>query len=157
MVEGTQRAPWAARGAVVGVSLSLALTACTDDGDDTAATDSSAGAAGSAGTAGSAGAAGSAGVTFEPSDAGPFGFRRDVYPIFVQYCGDCHSVNGPYHNIASPDLAEAYADAVEFAERIVIKIQQGSMPPACVFDEAACVPADALAIIEHWIERGTPE
>ena len=90
-------------------------------------------------------------------DAGAFGFRRDVYPVFVEYCGGCHSVNGPYHDIASPDQALAYADAVEFAERIVARIEQGNMPPACVFDESACVPEAALATIERWIASGLPE
>ena len=90
-------------------------------------------------------------------DAGAFGFRRDVYPVFVQYCGECHDVNGPYHDIASPDLAQAYSDAVEFAERIIARIEQGNMPPACVFEASACVPEPSLAIIERWIASGTPE
>lgn len=90
------------------------------------------------------------------ADAGPFGFRRDVYPIFVEYCGQCHSVNGPYHDIASPDLAEAYADAVEFADRVVARIAQGNMPPGCVFDDAACVPAEDLLVIERWIAEAVP-
>ena len=91
------------------------------------------------------------------ADAGPFGFRRDVYPIFTAYCGQCHSVNGPYHDIASPELDEAYADSVEFAERIVVRIAQGNMPPGCVFDDAACVPPADLETVERWIAEGLPE
>ena len=90
-------------------------------------------------------------------DAGTAGFRCDVYPLFVEYCGECHSVNGPYHDIASPDLSEAYADAVEYAPRIVARIEQGSMPPQCVFDDSACVPAEALETIERWIASGMTE
>jgi hypothetical protein len=92
-----------------------------------------------------------------PADAGPFGFRRDVYPIFVAYCGECHRVNGPYHDIASPDLALAYADSVEYAERIVVRIRQRNMPPGCVFDVSACVPDESVASIERWINEGLPE
>jgi hypothetical protein len=92
-----------------------------------------------------------------PADAGPFGFRRDVYPVFVEYCGECHRVNGPYHDIASPDLDEAYADSVEYAERVVARIRQGNMPPGCVFDAGACVPGEALAVIERWIDAGLPQ
>jgi hypothetical protein len=95
--------------------------------------------------------------TRAPADAGPFGFRRDVYPIFAAYCGQCHSVNGPYHDIASPELDEAYADSVEFAERIVARIAQGNMPPGCVFDDSACVPPADLETIERWIAEGLPE
>jgi hypothetical protein len=91
------------------------------------------------------------------ADAGPFGFRRDIYPIFVAECGRCHSVNGPYHDIASPDLVEAYADAVEFAERVVARIRLGNMPPGCVFDEADCVSSSDFALIERWLAEGMPE
>jgi mono/diheme cytochrome c family protein len=91
-----------------------------------------------------------------PADAGAFGFQRDIYPLFVTYCGQCHSVNGPYHDIASPDMATAYADAVEYADRIVARIAQGNMPPGCVFDEAACVPSAAQLAIERWLDEGLP-
>jgi hypothetical protein len=92
-----------------------------------------------------------------PSDAGPFGFQRDIYPIFIAECGRCHSVNGPYHDIASPDLQEAYGDAVEFAERVVARIRLGNMPPGCVFDDADCVSSDDFALIERWVAEGMPE
>jgi mono/diheme cytochrome c family protein len=91
-----------------------------------------------------------------PADAGAFGFRRDIYPIFVTYCGQCHRVNGPYHDIASADVAEAYADAIQYADRVVARIEQGNMPPGCVFDDAACVPPEALLSIKRWIEEGSP-
>lgn len=91
-----------------------------------------------------------------PVDAGPFGFRRDVHPIFVTSCGPCHVVNGPYHDIASPDLALAFGDAVEYADRIIARIRQGNMPPGCVFDEAECVSDESLLVIERWVEAGFP-
>lgn len=89
-------------------------------------------------------------------DAGAFGFRRDVYPLFVDECGMCHSVNGPYHDIASPDLDVAYGDAVEFADRIVARIRQGNMPPGCVFEPADCVPVEGLELVQRWISEGSP-
>jgi hypothetical protein len=89
-------------------------------------------------------------------DAGPFGFQRDIYPIFLGQCSMCHSVNGPYHDIASPDRELAYADAVEFADRIVARIQQGNMPPSCVFDDADCVSASDLGLIQRWVAEAFP-
>jgi hypothetical protein len=86
--------------------------------------------------------------------AGPVSFQWDVHPLLVKYCGDCHSVNGPYHNAASPDLAVAYADAVDFADRLVARITQGNMPPGCVFDEAECVVEPELDVIRTWISEG---
>jgi hypothetical protein len=153
MGDGTGRAR---RAAVIVAA--LAVWACDDEGPETSALSQAPDAGESAaplvstpgdGVTADSGASGA-------QDAGAFGFRRDVYPVFVRYCGECHDVNGPYHDIASPDLAEAYADAVEFAERIVARIEQGNMPPACVFDAASCVPEPALATIERWIASGTP-
>lgn len=95
-------------------------------------------------------------ATFGDAAPGAFGFRRDIYPLFVAECGMCHSVNGPYHDIASPELDVAFGDAVEFADRIVARIRQGNMPPGCVFEPGDCVPAEALELIERWISEGSP-
>jgi hypothetical protein len=95
-------------------------------------------------------------ATFGDAALGAFGFRRDVYPLFVHECGMCHSVNGPYHDIASPDLDVAYGDAVEFADRIVARIRRGNMPPGCVFEPEDCVPAEGLELVQRWISEGSP-
>jgi hypothetical protein len=141
------------------VSIALALVACDDDEPEVATLPvlPDAGAVPDASAASGADAVVTPDTCGAALDAGTAGFRCDVYPLFVEYCGECHSVNGPYHDIASPDLSEAYADAVEYAPRIVARIEQGSMPPQCVFDDSACVPAEALEAIERWIASGMPE
>jgi hypothetical protein len=139
-----------------GLLLAAAAWQCGEPDRDVASVASAAGAAEASPLDAGAVLPADAGAVL-PADAGPFGFRRDVYPVFVAYCGECHRVNGPYHDIGSPDLARAYADSVEYAERIVIRIRQGNMPPGCVFDTSACVPAEAVASIERWIDEGLPE
>lgn len=113
--------------------------------------------AGVLGTFESGGDAGTSLAAPVPADAGAFGFRRDVHPLFVTHCSPCHVTNGPYHDIASPDVAAAYADAAEYADRIVARIRQGNMPPGCVFEASECVPEAALLVIERWIAEGLPQ
>jgi len=96
-----------------------------------------------------------------PGDAPTF--YKDVAPILQQHCQSCHAPG----QIAPFSLIE-YAQAKSVAELIVLRTQDGSMPPWGAMSTDECEPrfgwkhdtrlSDAqLATLEAWKNAGAPE
>jgi hypothetical protein len=89
-------------------------------------------------------------------------YTADIQPILVANCSPCHSVdNSGGHNAAS-----SYDDAVERADDIVDEIESGGMPESGSGNvgcdggdpgDPGCVSAEDFALIQQWVEDGTPE
>ncbi|MDI3286607.1 hypothetical protein [Polyangium sp. 15x6] len=106
------------------------------------------------------------GCSSEPSDAGTAAgptFHKDVAPILQKHCQSCHSPG----QIASFSLIE-YEQVKNLAGLIVMRTQDGTMPPWGAIDTDECTPrfgwqhdsrlSDAeLATLEAWGNAGAPE
>lgn len=98
--------------------------------------------------------------------SGPVSFAADIHPIFAQRCGPCHVANGSGgHNVGSPDLDEAYSDAVKEGQTLVIMINGGGMPPSYAAPpndcnglpgSPGCVTVAELTLIQTWLAQCTP-
>ncbi len=78
----------------------------------------------------------------------------DVKPIMEQYCTSCHAstLSGSARQGApnSVDL-DTYAGVRQSADRVVARMDAGSMPPG------GGVPTDQIATVAAWQAQGTPE
>jgi hypothetical protein len=120
--------------------------------------------AGGSGLAGSGGAAGSANDDAGVDDAGSalVTYTGQIQAILVANCSPCHStLNNGGHNAAS-----SYDDAVQVADEIVDEIASGGMPESGNGNQGCeggdpgdpgCVSVDDFALIQRWVEDGTPE
>lgn len=142
------------------------------------------GAAGMAGSAGMGGDGGSAGCIPVAPDAGALdagdpdaatdggalgvvSFAADIHPIFVQSCGPCHVTDGSAgHNVGGPDVAAAYAEAVNIGERLIERVDEGGgMPPSyadppnnCVGGpgDPGCLTLEEFALLQTWFAQCSP-
>jgi hypothetical protein len=122
--------------------------------------------AGGSGLAGSAGSG--SGGTGGASDAGgddagvAVTYTGQIQAILVANCSPCHAtLNNGGHNAAS-----SYDDAVREADDIVEEIESGGMPESGNGNQGCeggdpgdpgCVSAADFALIERWVQDGTPE
>jgi hypothetical protein len=94
--------------------------------------------------------------------AGPT-FHKDVEPILQKACQNCHSSG----RIAPFNLT-SYADAKAVADLMVLRTQDGSMPPWGAQETSECKPrhgwkddrrlsAAEIATIAAWRDAGSPE
>jgi hypothetical protein len=95
-------------------------------------------------------------------------FARDIQPIFAQRCGTCHVTDGSAgHNVGSPDIDVAYADAVELGQTLLDRINGGGMPPSyadppnnCANGagpgDPGCVTIDEFERVQAWIAQCNP-
>ncbi|MET0411019.1 MAG: hypothetical protein ABW217_06970, partial [Polyangiaceae bacterium] len=120
--------------------------------------------AGGNGLAGSAGAGGSVTPDAGGADAGSEAvtFTGQIQAILVANCSPCHStLNNGGHNAAS-----SYDDAVREADDIVREIASGGMPESGNGNQGCdggdpgdtgCVSVEDFALIQRWVQDGTPE
>jgi hypothetical protein len=152
--------PWAI---VVAAALSFG---CSDDASNDAV--------GGAGTGGGGGAAGAGG------GIGAVSFAADIHPILVMRCSDqasqCHTSinNGPFQpGHAATNVEDAYEETQEQSgsdeliyERMLERVTTDgpmSMPPPYAnppcegrVGAPGCISEAELALLQAWIEQGTP-
>jgi hypothetical protein len=153
------------------VAAAFVLACSSDDSDDGGASGSGGGA-----TGGSGGGGGSGGMQMPPGVS----FASDIHPILQMKCSgtgsSCHGVDQapfqPAHG--SSDVDEAYEATQEngvtgepvyerILERITSENATAIMPPSYAdppcqgaIGAPGCITAAELALIEAWIEQGTP-
>jgi cytochrome c553 len=97
----------------------------------------------------------------EPPAAGALSFENDIQPIFNATCGPCHAEQGLAGvSIGDPDIATAFESAVDFEDRVMARIDLGTMPPPCgggAPGDPGCISEDDLADVEAWYAAGAPE
>jgi hypothetical protein len=142
------------------------LFGCSDDSSNDAASG-----AGGGGTGGGAGAGGGVGTV---------SFAADIHPILVLKCSDqasqCHTSinNGPFQpGHAAPDVDDAYEETQEpssggepIFERMLARVTTDgpmSMPPPYAnppcegeIGSPGCISEAELALLQAWIDQGTP-
>ena len=85
-------------------------------------------------------------------------YGEDVYPIFLEHCGSCHSQNG-----VGPMSLLTYQDAYPWAQSIKEEIVNLSMPPwpaedgFGAFKHRSSLTAHELNVLVDWSNGGTPE
>ena len=94
-----------------------------------------------------------------------------IHPIFVEKCGDCHTINNRGHiEIGHPDQRQAYensqlaalvAPGKTVGEAIILRAWEGSMPHKsyCSGDpetdnNETCLSKEELDLIQRWIDTG---
>jgi len=113
------------------------------------------GGSGMGGTGPAPGAGGTAAE--EPPPTGEsVSFEADVWPIFMNRCGTCHTTGrSGGHSVGSPTLATALSDAQRLGEELVTRMDGGGMPFGCVTaGMAPCVPLAELQTVEDWVDGG---
>jgi hypothetical protein len=94
--------------------------------------------------------------------AGPT-FHKDVEPLLQKSCQSCHADG----RIAPFNLV-TYADAKAVADLMVLRTQEGTMPPWGAQETSECKPrhgwkddrrlsADEIALLAAWRDAGSPE
>lgn len=79
----------------------------------------------------------------------PLSFATDVRPIMTDHCARCHATGiegAPSIDFEDYDVASARVD------RIVARMQEGTMPPSGEPD----VPVDQLQVVVDWSEAPSP-
>jgi len=92
-----------------------------------------------------------------PPDPVAVSFELDVWPIFQANCTPCHTELGRGgHNVGSPTLAIADADARRLGATLIQRLDGGGMPPACtgVPGDPNCIAVEDLATIQSWLDTG---
>jgi len=90
-------------------------------------------------------------------------WHRDVAPVITEKCTACHNQGG-----IAPFSLETYADAKAVASLVVGAVMDGRMPPFLAQETDSCQPrqpwaddlrlsADQKALIQKWVDNGTPE
>lgn len=97
----------------------------------------------------------------ETPAAGDLSFATDIQPIFNQTCGPCHAEAGQSGvSIGDPDIDTAFESAVDFEDRVLERIDLGTMPPPCgggAPGDPGCISEEDLADVEAWYAAGAPE
>ena len=91
---------------------------------------------------------------------GGLAFEADVWPILNTTCGPCHAGSTFGGNdIGDTDVANAFDEATRVADRIIARVEGGTMPPACTGDpgSAGCMSVEDFDTVKSWVEAGTPE
>lgn len=92
-----------------------------------------------------------------PEEPVALSFERDVWPIFQANCSPCHTELGRGgHNVGSPTLEVADADARRLGATIIQRLDGGGMPPTCsgVPGDPGCISVENLATIQTWLDTG---
>ncbi len=98
-----------------------------------------------------------------PPDAAPttqLTWYQDVAPVVSKHCMSCHQAGG----IAPFSLTD-YEDARDNAQRMLVQIDQGTMPPFDAREEPACTPrfgwvddprlsASEKKLLHDWVDQG---
>lgn len=97
-----------------------------------------------------------------PAGGATLSFADDIQPILVQTCGPCHDGVSATAGvtIADSDVDAAFENAVDREDRVLARIDQGTMPPGCLGGapgDPGCISEDDLADLEAWYEAGAPE
>lgn len=79
----------------------------------------------------------------------PLSFATDVKPIMKEYCAECH---GPGINGAPALDFEDYDTMVDLADKVIMRIIDGSMPPPGYQK----VPKDKLQLLQDWSADKAP-
>ncbi|MCH7666985.1 MAG: cytochrome c [Acidobacteria bacterium] len=91
-------------------------------------------------------------------------FNKDIWPILVRSCVNCHRVGG-----AGPMPLTSYQEVRRYAGRIkaktAIRDRRGAMPPWYVekdigiqqFQQDPSLTDEELAMIQAWADNGAPE
>jgi hypothetical protein len=92
---------------------------------------------------------------------GGLSFEADIQPIFNTTCGPCHvgaqAIAGV--NIGDSDIDAALESAIDFEDRVIFRIEQGTMPPPCgggAPGDSGCIAEDDFADVQAWYEAGAP-
>jgi hypothetical protein len=152
------------------------VLACSSDDSDDGGGGASGGTGGTGGTGGGNGGGGAGGMQMPAAVT----FANDIHPILQMKCSgagsSCHGVDqAPYQPAhGSSDVDEAYeatqGDGVtgepvyeRILERITSDDPTSIMPPSYAsppcegaIGAPGCITAAELALIEAWIEQGTP-
>ncbi len=79
----------------------------------------------------------------------PLSFATDVRPVMAAYCAGCHGQGTK----GAPKLDfESFDVMVELVDRVIERIQDGSMPPSTY----PALPAEQLQILIDWAETKAP-
>jgi hypothetical protein len=92
--------------------------------------------------------------------AAELSFEADIFPILSDTCGPCHAGAGAGGNdIADPDVATAFEEATRVEDRVLDRIESGTMPPGCSGPPGSdgCMSEEDFADLEAWYEAGAPE
>jgi len=88
-------------------------------------------------------------------------FETDVWPILNTTCGPCHA-GSTYggNDIGDPDVATAFDEITRVGDRVLARIDAGTMPPQCnggAPGDTGCIAAGDLETLEAWFDAGSPE
>jgi hypothetical protein len=86
-------------------------------------------------------------------------FAADISPILQANCSSCHAT-GILPRFASSDASIAYPIAVQHSDDIIVRLEQGTMPPSCgrqAPGSIGCISAADFDAIQRWAEGGTRE
>ena len=88
-------------------------------------------------------------------------FEADIWPILNGTCGPCHAGLGSGgNNIGDMDVENAFAEVTRVGERVLARIDAGTMPPQCnggAPGDTGCIAPEDLEILEAWFDAGLPE
>ena len=93
-----------------------------------------------------------------PPPADAVGFDAQIFPILSANCARCHA-GGGLPPLASSNIDTAFDTARGLAGRIVSLVGAGDMPPdTCSGPPGSngCVSAADFALIQNWVNAGTP-
>lgn len=97
----------------------------------------------------------------DPPAGGALSFEADIHPIFENTCSPCHADQGIAGvKIGDADVAAALESAIDFEDRVLARIEMGTMPPPCgggAPGDAGCIGEDDFADLQAWYEAGAPE
>ena len=101
----------------------------------------------------------SGGVAAQDSDE-QVTFTRDIAPLIQEHCQTCHRDGG-----VGPMELVTYEDATLYAPLIKMKVHSRQMPPWPVdktmgiqaFENDWSLSNDQIAMVEEWVDSGTPE
>jgi hypothetical protein len=87
-------------------------------------------------------------------------FEDDIHPIFESTCGPCHAATAQSGvSIADSDIESALENAVDREDRVLARIEQGTMPPGCAggaLGDSGCMSEADFADVEAWYAAGAP-
>ncbi|HKO90899.1 MAG TPA: hypothetical protein VJU61_07100 [Polyangiaceae bacterium] len=112
-----------------------------------------------------AGDAGDAGDADVPAPA-VVSFETQIYPVFRARCSPCHETDyAGGHNVASPDLNEAYGFSRNLSSVVLERVNGGGMPPSYApapnncngpLSAPGCVTVEEYDLIQRWVGQCYP-
>jgi len=93
--------------------------------------------------------------------AAALSFEDDIQPIFNTTCGPCHAGQATAGvDIGNDDIDVALESARDREDRVLARIEAGTMPPGCAGGspgDTNCISEADLADVEAWYAAGAPE